>query len=171
MASHFEYDAALARADRILSVPPARAFIERPERLPTLVFRAAVEARLCLEANKLATGRIQRNRWILAGIKNELWQSLSTQALPWTRYRHYWPFTPVDGVRPQVIATKFSARSPDVGANPAKAAIDMLQVRNAQSKHRMGIIQHDAPRWVQQIHYWEFQPAAEQAFVMIEVRV
>lgn len=162
------------RADSILSDPPARAFIERPQRLPTLVFRAAIEARLCLETNKLATGRMQRNSWMIGKIKTELWEHLSRQAARWLVYRQHWPFVAVDGVRPQVIATKFSARPPDVGANPAKAAIDMLQratrVRPG-NPHRMGIILRDSPDCVQQIHGWEFQPQREQAFVLIEVRV
>ncbi len=168
----FDYHAALTRADSILSAPPARAFIERPQRLPTLVFRAAIEARLCLEMNKLATGRMQRNPWLLSSIKAELWGHLNQQSAPWLAYRRYWPFDVVDGVRPQVIATKFSARSPDVGANPAKAAIDMLQkATRIDQKRRIGIIRRDSPDCVQQIHYWEFQRQCEQAFVLIEVRV
>lgn len=170
--SQFDWHAALTRADAILSAPPARAFIERPARLPTLVFRAAIEARLCLEANKLATGRMQRNSWRLAEIKRDLWTQLSIQAYAWLKYREYWPFEPIDGVRPQVIATKFSARPPDVGANPAKAAIDMLQIQSPlRTERRIGIIRRDAPNSVQQVHGWEFQPMAFPAFVLLEVRV
>jgi len=171
-AEPFDYHAALTRADSILSAPPARAFIERQQRLPTLVFRAAIEARLCLETNKLATGRMQRNTHLIADIKNELWSSLEQQSTRWLLYRCYWPFEAVDGVRPQVIATKFSARSPDVGANPAKAAIDMLQkATRVGQERRIGIIRRDSPDCVQQIHYWEFQRQCEQAFVLLEVRV
>lgn len=171
------------RADAILSAPPARAFIERPSRLPTLVFRAALDAKLCLETNKLATGRMQRNSWRIGEIKNALWESLSAQSLRWSRYRCYWPFESVDGVLPQVIATKFSGRPPDVGANPAKAAIDMLQLysfkkQNRRISHslaivsrRLGIIRNDSPSSVQQIHCWEFQPMKYTAFVLLEVRV
>ena len=168
----FDYHAALTRADSILSVPPARAFIERPRRLPTLVFRVAIEASLCLEANKLATGRMQRNPWILGAIKDEIWFALGQQSVRWLRYRCYWPFVELDGVRPQVIATKFSARPPDVGANPAKAAIDMLQKATREDqKHRLGVILRDSPDCVQQFHGWEFQHQCEQPFVLIEVRV
>ena len=159
-------------ADEILSQPPARSYITRPVKRGEVVFRAVLPSELCLTANKLATRGMQGASWRLAEIKKKLWALLKTQAIPFAANRNKWPLKPekASTSRPQVIATKFSYRSPDVGSNPAKAAIDMLQrVTNVGQKNRMGLIWSDAPKYVEQIHHWEFCPHEFPAFVLIEV--
>jgi hypothetical protein len=169
----FDWRAALLRADTILSEPPRKAHVKRPtDLLDHVVFRAALPSELCMTANRLATGTMQKCPWRIGEIKDDLWGKLDPQALHWLRYRRHWPFVPVGGVRPQVLAIKFSGRAPDVGSNPAKAAIDMLQkATSIGQKHRMGIILSDSPERVEQLHWWEQQPMKYPAFLLIEVRV
>lgn len=167
---------AIELAERILAAPPARDFIQRPALLPHVVFRAVVPAELCLEANKLATGVMQRCYWKLGKLKAELWSELSSQSIPWLKYRPWWPLD-LDH-RPQVIAVKFSSHSNDAGSNPGKAAIDMLTVRkllNAKeqryTEHRLGIIRDDRRSEAEQISWWEPLPRKYHAFLLLEVRV
>lgn len=175
---NFDFHVALQQAERILAAPPAREFIRRPTLLPHIVFRAAVPAELCLEANKnVSMGFKPKAKFIQAGISQKLWKHLEGQALLWARYRFAWPLD-LDGRRPQVVAIKFSSRAPDVGSNPAKKLIDMLTcdkwINRAEgnlTKYRLGLIRDDRPECVEQVHGWEFLPAKHTAFILLEVRV
>jgi hypothetical protein len=174
----FQYHQALALADLIRRQPPARSYIVRPTLLPIVVFRVALDSKLCLAANVTARRAFASNSWMHADVKGKLWDAINQQLAPWLTYRHLWPFKPHAGVRPQVIATKFSARAPDVGSNPAKAAIDMLseprwidRSKLKRSKHRIGIIRDDRPEEVEQLHCWEYQPQRFPAFLIVEIRV
>jgi hypothetical protein len=177
--SSFDYHEALQQADRILARPPAKAFIKRPELLPTRVFRAAIPSELCLAVNeKEGLRRIPRRKGIgvLVGIEQRLWSQLELQSAQWIRHRWRWPFQvdePDGGEpRPQVIAIKFSSHAPDVGANFGKMAIDMLRKPTpTRGKHRMGLIIDDRPACVEQLHWWEFLPTKCHAFIVIEVRI
>lgn len=174
----FDHHAALQQADAILAAPPAKSHTRRPQRLQTLVFRAAIPSELCLAANESAgLTRAKKGRFVLANIHERLWVELSKQATPWLKYRWAWPLE-LRGGLPQVIACKFSHRAPDVGANVAKAAIDMLTMRKLlnrkkqrYSERRMGLIKDDRPEVCDQYHYWEFLPRAHHAFVLLEVRI
>lgn len=122
-------------------------------------------------------GFIPKAKFIQAGIASKLWKQLEAQALTWSQYRFAWPLS-LEGARPQVVAIKFSNRSPDTGSNPAKKAIDMLTCHKwlnkaelKSTKHRLGIIQDDRPECVEQVHLWEYLPAKHAAFVLIEVRI
>lgn len=142
------------------------------------MFRAVIPAHLCLEANKaVSLGFIKKARFIQAGIAEKLWEHLDAQALEWLKYRFAWPLN-LEGSRPQVVAIKFSNRSPDTGSNPAKKAIDMLTCHKwlnkselKSTKRRIGIIQDDRPECVEQLHWWEYLPAKYAAFVLLEVRI
>jgi hypothetical protein len=176
----FDWRAALRRADEILGDNPAKDWVDRPENIRSiLLFRAALPSELCLAANRLATGSLQRAPWKLGRIKAELWSHLSVQAPQWTSYRHLWPLDKscVDH-RPQVLSVRFSSRSDDVGSNPGKAAIDMLCQRRLLSRrtdryteHRLGLITDDRRSVVEQLHWSEFQPRKWPSFALIEVRV
>jgi len=174
--NQFDWHVALQQADRILSAPPVKVYTERPAvLLPRRVFRAAIPSGLCLAVNEVAgLRRAPKGSYVLAGILDKLWAQMYEQALPWTRYRAHWPLN-LSPPRPQVLAVKFSARAPDVGANFGKMAIDMLQCRKnngkASDEHRMGLIIDDRPECVQQLHWPEFLERKYPAFVLIEVRI
>jgi hypothetical protein len=176
-AYQFNWRAALEQADRILSAPPVKAHSERPAKLlDRVVFRAAFPSELCLPANKMARRGMANANWKFAAIKRDLWSLLSIQSSGWVSNRPHWPVRArSDGIRPQVLACKFSSRAPDVGANVAKAPIDMLTLprmtRCGMQQHRLGLIDDDRPECVQQLHWWEFLPRAERAFVLVEVRI
>lgn len=173
----FDFRAALARAQEILSAPPTVIGVDRPGHLlQRVVFRAALPANLCLEANK--TARRIFAPWMHAEVSKELWKHLDGQALLWTHYRWAWPVDVGLDHRPQVIAIKFSHQPNDAGSNPAKKAIDMLTKRKLldsdhqrYSKHRLGIITDDRRAVVEQLQWWESQPREFPAFVLIEVRI
>lgn len=115
--------------------------------------------------------------WMHADSSKRLWDHLKEQAKLWLKYKPWWPIELAEG-RPQVVATKFSSRSPDVGSNPAKKAIDMLtparwtnRAEHKFTKHRLGVIKDDRPECVEQVHHWELLPAEYPAFILLEVRI
>lgn len=175
----FDFHAAIVRAQEILSAPPTKPGIDRPGHLLSrVVFRAALPANLCLEANKTSLRVLTKCPWLHSKLGNALWAELQKQATPWLKYRWAWPFDIGLDHRPQVIAVKFSSHANDAGSNPAKKAIDMLTKRKMldsdhqrYTKHRMGLISDDRRAVVEQLHWWEFQPRQFPAFVLIEVRV
>jgi hypothetical protein len=174
----FSVAQSLALADDILSRPPTKPGIARPEvelMWSIRVFRVAIPSELCLAGNDA-----MRTHWAARG-RNEakIWKWLAPQALKWRAHNgDQWPFSPfktdIGIIRPQVFATKFSARGrPDKGANFAKAVIDMLtEGISTQRKHRIGVITNDDEQSVEQVlPWWEFLPAKHHAFVVVEVRI
>ena len=184
--AEFSVGESLCLADEILSRPPAKPFIRRPELLPTRVFRTALPSELCLASNEWA----RRNRFGDSAVKDKIWSLLEPQALVWrSKLGHWWPFS-IDTLpshpeqrRPQVIAIKFSARGrPDSGANFAKMPIDMLQKARVLKRtgpfglptmtpRRLGVIVDDSETQVEQLCWWEFTSAKFHPFVVLEVRV
>jgi len=171
---------ALCLADEVLSRPPAKPFIRRPELLPTRVFRAALPSELCLASNAWA----RSNRFADGAIKDKLWSWIEPQAFVWRgKLGYLWPFRHDEmWQRPQVIAIKFSARGrPDSGANFAKMPIDMLtQAKRRKNKfgvpvlqkHRLGIIVDDNETHAEQVPpWWEPISASAHSFVVLEIRV
>jgi hypothetical protein len=174
----FDFHAAIVRAQQILSAPPTKPGIDRPERLLSrVVFRAALPANLCLEANKTSLRLMARAPWLHSKLGNALWAELEKQSASWLKYRWAWPVDIGLEYRPQVLSIKFSSHANDAGSNPGKKAIDMLtkrklldQEHQRYTKHRMGLISDDRRAVVEQLHWWEFQPRQFPAFVLIEVR-
>ena len=172
----FDWRLCLELAEQTLSAPPARDFIDRPEFLPTCVFRVVLPADLCLEANQMMRRGFAKAGFAHASNKKKLWKKLDDMAQPWMRYRRHWP-TQLESGRPQVLAVKFSSHPNDEGSNPAKKAIDMLTVPKTDpktgmpQKHRLGVIVDDRRSTVDQHHWWEFLPSKHRAFVLIEVRI
>lgn len=172
----FSAPLAIRLADTILAKPPSRDFIRRPELAPHIIFRAALPAELCKEANATSRRAYAGANWAFASTKNRIWELLEGQSIAWRQRGIPWPVE-LDHGRPQVIAIKFSSHPNDEGSNPAKAAIDMLTCRKLLDKkrskytaHRLGIIKDDRRSEVDQYHWWEFLPRKYAAFVLIEVR-
>jgi hypothetical protein len=172
LANLFDFHRAIQLAESIRSAPPARSFIERPTLLDTLVLRIAFPSDICLADNRRSRKGFVNASFAIEGVKDKLWACICEQVEPWRRYQEHWPLRFAQSERVQVVACKFSSVAPDVGANFAKQAIDMLTLpRRDGQKRRLGIIEDDRPACVQQIHYWEFLPRAEHAFVLLEVRL
>ncbi len=170
--SPFDHHRAIQLAESIRSAPPALDFIERPLLLDTLVLRIALPSDICLADNRRSRKGFVSNNFAIEAVKTSIWKHICEQIDPWRRYQEHWPLRFAQTERVQVVACKFSSRAPDAGANFAKHAIDMLTLpRRDGQQRRLGIIEDDRPACVQQIHCWEFLPANESAFVLIEVRL
>jgi hypothetical protein len=148
----FRVDEALALADDVLSRPPAREHIERPERRGELVARFALPLELCLTTNFTRHGQ----SWRLGQIKNS---TLLCMLVQHGRRRE-----PLPG-RPQVVCLRLSSSEPDKYSDWAKVAVDRLTNKNSG----LGFLRDDKPSAAEIHQYWEPCPP-KKGCVVIEVR-
>lgn len=168
----FDYHRAIFLAQQILAAPPVKSFSDRPALREQVLFRLALPAEYCLEANKsMRKAHMKHIGYLREKNRKELWAAIQEQKDDCSKWRNSWPLDTVFA-RPQLIAVKFSSRPNDAGSNPAKRAIDMIAKPNKRDvAERLGVISSDARSVVQQQHWWEYLPPNERAFVLIEVRV
>lgn len=150
------------RATRILSQPPARPWIVRPEPRGELVAGFYLPPELCKPSNHTRHRSIGHN----AKDKDALWGFMSQQ---WLKQRAGAPSLPLGG-RPQVICVRFTSKAPDAVSDWAKFAVDMLMVakdrkvtkggvtRLVRDRRRLGIITEDNPEAIELHQYWEPAP-------------
>jgi hypothetical protein len=106
--------------------------------------------------------------WRIGKLKATCWNYLKVQ---WIRSANRTLPLPLPG-RPQIIATRLSSVEPDACCNWAKLPIDMLTVARTingrAQQHRLGIIQDDAPKFVDVSQHWEPAPSGA-GFVYLEI--
>ncbi len=154
----------LARADAVLSAPPARRFIVRQPVAGELVHRFALPMRLCKTQNRKA----KAEGWQFAVTRTELLQVLAVQ------FRGALPKRPLPG-RPIVQCIRFSSRPPDAFADSFKTAIDCLCPRRVR-RHKgvprlipgLGLIADDGQDVCDVRQRWEYAPS-KAGFCVIEV--
>jgi len=152
----FDVAAALAQADAVLSRPPAKAHIIRPELRGVRVARFALPLELCKPMNQVARRGTQQAGWALGKMKNDALLCMLGQRGRAT--------APLPG-RPQVICLRLSSVEPDKYSDWAKNPIDRLLV-----KHRgLGFLRDDRPEDAEIHQYWEPAPV-RKGCVVIEVR-
>jgi hypothetical protein len=160
----FSVASALADADRILALPPARAHIVRQPTAGKLVRRFALPLRLCKPQNKKAFAE----GWQFAATRKELLGLLAAQL------GNRLPKAPLPG-RPIVQCIRFSSKAPDAGADSFKQAIDCLsprRFRKVKGVPRLipgvGLIADDDPDSCDVRQRWEHAPSGK-GFCVIEV--
>jgi hypothetical protein len=138
---------AIKRADEAWSRPPLREHIERPTPVGQCVMRFALPLALVQPQN-----RTHGKTWMLGKLKRECLAVMRAQ-LP-ARLA-----LPLPG-RPQVLCTRFSSVEPDKYNDSFKVAVDRLV--------DFGILQDDAPKFVDLHQWWEPAPP-KCGFAVIEV--
>jgi len=151
----FEPREAVARATAILSLPPAKPWIERPAPLGRLEAVFALPLAYCKPQNRTnhrAPWAYQRDRMNVAVL-------MGYQQRPWRE--------PLAG-RPMIRCVRFSSVAPDAYSDSFKMAIDVLCVRTERAPMRLGIVRDDKPKDAIVKQWWE--PAKKgEGFCYIEV--
>lgn len=153
-AAPFSAAAALAYASEILSRPPARPHIVRPEARGEMVARFALPLELCPTLNAFA----EMPTWRRKQIKD------SALAVMLGQSRRRWS-APLPG-RPQLLAVRLSSVEPDRDSGWCKVPVDRLTGKRGG----LGLIADDRPSCVDLAAWWE--PAARgRGCVVVMVRM
>ena len=145
--------------------PPRGQFAERPslpEGEPVAEFLLPLS--VCVPRNRCRKAQAwqeSQRRAELARIMGAQWR---------LQQRHVTARLPLPG-RPVVAALRVSTVQPDVGANWAKQAIDLLVVRRVTGKRTyglLGVITDDRPATCRQLHWWE-QGKRGKGYVWIRI--
>lgn len=155
----FIWREALARAESVLSEPPAVSRIQRPERRGELVQRFVLPLTLCPTTNRtrhtIAWQHARDKAHLLTCLRSQMRGLLRAEA-------------PLPG-RPQVLCMRLSTVEPDVYSDWAKRAVDALCVPAARRKDGLGFLRDDRPKDIELVQWWE--PAKRgEGFVYIEIR-
>lgn len=163
-ARAFSIGAAFARAEWILSAPPAFPHIVRAAAAGRRLHRFVLPLELCKPQNRKRFAP----SWELGETREAILQLLAIQL------RHRLPEAPLSG-RPIVQCVRFSSREPDAFADSFKMAIDCLcPPRTRQHKGfprripGVGLIVDDSPGVCDVRQRWEFVPA-DKGFGLIDV--
>jgi len=157
----FSIPAALRRADEIMT-GPCRGHLPRVPGRGELVQRFALPLQLAAPTNR----RHLQQPWALAALKAKVFRIMVIQHPEIRR-------APLPG-RPLVRAIRFSSTEPDALADWAKMAIDCLAMPRqprkpgGRKKLGLGLIQDDAPRFVEIASWWEYARPGE-GFAVLEV--
>lgn len=143
---------ALARADEILSAPPAKPHLVRVTPVGKLVQRFAVPLELLPTSNSTR----HQKPWLLAQMKERLGALMFAQS--GGKRREILPG------RPMVRCIRFSTVEPDKYSDGFKLAVDKLCVQ----KNGLGFIRDDRPMDVDLHQAWEYAPKGK-GFGLIEV--
>jgi len=147
----------LARADDILSRPPASPYSRRVEPRGQCVARFVLPLEWCKSINRVRDAQ----RWQHARDKSRIRKTMQEQAMRQglQRIAH-----PLPG-RPQVHCVRFSTRAPDPCADWAKMPVDVLTPGHGG----LGLLVDDDLKHCDLWTWWE--PAKRgEGFVYVEVR-
>jgi hypothetical protein len=163
----FDWHDALARADAILSRPPARTHIERVRPAGGLVCRFALPLDLLRPQNRTRHAQ----PWMQAKVKKALFLRMLVQLGGLARD------VPLRG-RPLVRCVRFSSVEPDAYNDGFKAAIDVLcaipprttvaKLAGKRAPKRLNVIADDKPTATRVVQWWEPAPRGK-GFGLIEV--
>lgn len=162
----FDSDRCRLFAVTTLSMPQSLPRVVRPERHGGLLYAFVLPLSVCPSSNLTGQAGMAGAGWRLGKLKSACWAYMRAQSIRPRDFR-----LPLLG-RPQIIATRFSSKEPDVCCNWCKIPIDMLTVAKTRNglpqQHRLGIIVDDAPKFADVIQRWE--PAKpKEGFVYLEI--
>jgi hypothetical protein len=160
----------LRRVGVILSAPPAKSWIKRPEPHGPIIAQFVLPNEICKPTN---TTRGAAD-WSQGAVKKRVLDAMLLQV---GRMRAF----PLPG-RPQIIAIRFSSSKPDPYADWGKVPVDMTRMwRDKRVKHPLtgktvvrkirglGFIAEDSGEHIELSQHWE--PARQgQGFTYIEIR-
>jgi len=138
----------------ILSAPPAKCYIVRPEPVGTIVAEFVLPLNLCKPQNRTRHSK----PWVMAQLKKAAHAAMFIQDEKRGRR------DPLPG-RPQVLCVRFSSREPDKYADWAKIAVDRLCV----GPMGLGFLRDDRPEDVD-LHQWWEPTGRKMGFVLVSVR-
>jgi hypothetical protein len=149
----FSYLECLSRARATLAAPPKWEWTRRVEPQGDLVAQFALPLELCPTSNQRMRGGIGQRR-AEAALKRSCLKMMQGQCLLQMN-----PVRMLRG-RPQVIATRFSAKESDANSDWSKVPCDRLI--------DLGLIEDDGPRWIDLVTTCEYAPP-QRGFVWIRV--
>lgn len=152
-AAPFDAPGALAYASEILSRPPARQHIVRPEARGELVARFVLPLELCPTLNSFA----EWPAWRRKKAKD------SALAVMLGQSRKRWA-KPLPG-RPQVLAVRLSSVEPDRDSGWCKVPVDRLTPKRGG----LGVISDDRPSAID-LQHWHEPAARGRGCVLVMVR-
>jgi hypothetical protein len=156
----FDWRAALKEADRILSEPKAKPWINRPERDCLALFRFVLPLELCKPFNRVGRAGSASAGWALGKMKEDA-ANLMLAQLEWKK-----PNRPLLG-RPRVLCCRFSSAPVDRDSGWTKNPVDRLR---ANVTNGLGIIRDDSEEAIDLQAWWE-PTAPKCGFVLVEVRL
>lgn len=138
-AARFDAAAARAYASEVLSRPPARPHIVRPEPVGDLVARFVLPLELCPTLNAFA----EWPSWRRQRCKSNAFAVMLGQC------RRRWA-EPLAG-RPVVLAVRLSSVAPDRDSGWCKVPVDRLTGKHGG----LGLLRDDRPSAIDLSHWWE----------------